>query len=58
MLDGGHIFIMFLEWIRRKRFTKEQLGIIQVIGLLIIILIFVAVMYSDITKLWMGTLPK
>ena len=58
VLDGGHIFILFLEFIRRKRFTKEELGVIQAIGLLIIIFIFVAVMYSDISKLFTGGLPK
>lgn len=56
VLDGGHIFIIFLEFIRRKRFTKEQLGTIQAIGLLILVFIFVAVMYSDISKLFTGTL--
>lgn len=56
VLDGGHIFIIFLECIRRKRFTKEQLGTIQAIGMLILVFIFVAVMYSDISKLFTGTL--
>jgi len=58
VLDGGHIFIIFLEAIKRKRFTKEQLVIIQSIGLFIIICIFVTVMYSDISKLILGTMPK
>ncbi|MBQ7256125.1 MAG: RIP metalloprotease RseP [Abditibacteriota bacterium] len=58
VLDGGHIFVLFLEFVRRKRFTKEELGVIQAIGLLIIIFIFVAVMYSDISKLFTDGLPK
>ncbi|MBQ0105696.1 MAG: RIP metalloprotease RseP, partial [Armatimonadetes bacterium] len=57
VLDGGHIFIMFLEFLRRKRFTKEQLMNIQALGMIILILIFVAVMYSDISKLFTGGLP-
>ena len=58
VLDGGHIFVMFIEFLRRKRFTKDQLAYIQMIGLLILIALFVAVMYSDISKLFTGGMPK
>lgn len=58
VLDGGHIFIMFLEFVRRKRFTKEQLAVIQFIGLIILMAIFITVMYSDISKIFTGGMPK
>ena len=58
VLDGGHIFVMFIEFIIRRRFNKDELMTIQAIGLLILVAIFVAVMYSDITKLFTNALPK
>jgi len=57
-LDGGHLFVMLLESIRRKRFTFEQLMKIQTTGLFVMLLIFVLVFSMDITKLITGALPK
>ncbi|MBQ9359071.1 MAG: site-2 protease family protein [Abditibacteriota bacterium] len=57
-LDGGHLFVILMEALRRRRFTREQLIKIQVAGVAVMILIFVVVFGLDITRLVEGTLPK
>lgn len=58
VLDGGHLFIILIEAIRRKRLTAQQMQFATLVGLAIIGLIIVAVMWSDITKLSKGLVPQ
>ncbi|MBP5274882.1 MAG: site-2 protease family protein, partial [Abditibacteriota bacterium] len=57
-LDGGHLFVILLETLRRKRFAKEQLIKIQTAGVMVMILIFVLVIGLDVYKLITGAMPK
>lgn len=49
-LDGGHILIGTIEAIRRKRFSKKTLLIMQQIGYALILLLILFVTFNDITR--------
>ena len=58
VLDGGHLAILGLEAIRKKRLTQEQSYAVQLVGLAIIAVLVVTVMFSDITKILGGKIPQ
>ena len=49
-LDGGHILIAIIEAIRRKRFSKRTMLVIQQVGYVIILLLIIFVTFNDITR--------
>ena len=51
-LDGGRIFFLIIELIRRKPIPPEKEGIIHFIGLVLLMLLMVFVTSSDIYKLF------
>lgn len=51
-LDGGRIFFIFVEAIRRKPLKAEHEGIVHFIGLVLLLLLTVVVLFSDIFKLF------
>lgn len=54
-LDGGRIFFLFLEWIRRgKRISPQKEGLAHLIGFIILILILAIVSYYDIVRIISG----
>ncbi len=55
VVDGGHLMIMAIEGIRRKRLTPEQHSVATMIGLAILATIVILVLYSDISKLIQGS---
>lgn len=54
MLDGGHIFIMLIEWVIGKEFSIRLKERIATVGLVFLILLMVIVFYFDILKLIQG----
>ena len=58
VVDGGHLAILLVEAIRRKRLTREQMGAITMAGLIILAGIFIFVMSSDIFKISKGLVPR
>lgn len=58
VLDGGHLAILGLEAIRRRRLTMEQMQVVQMVGLAIVGMLIVLVFFSDITKIVGGNLPQ
>lgn len=54
VLDGGHIFVMALEGIRRRDFSTRVKERILTAGFLLLLLLIVVVMYNDIIRI----LPK
>jgi regulator of sigma E protease len=58
VLDGGHLAILAIEAIRRKRLTREQMATVQMIGLAIIVMLVIVVFVSDITKIAGGLVPQ
>lgn len=51
ILDGGHIFLLVVEFLYRKPLSMKKRELAQKIGLLILIPIFVYVFYNDIIRL-------
>ena len=50
ILDGGHLLLLGIEFVRRRRLTSRETQTAQLIGISIIGLMFVLVMYNDITR--------
>ncbi len=51
-LDGGRIFFLIIEIIRRKPIPPEKEGVIHFVGLILLLLLMVFVTSSDILKLF------
>ncbi len=51
VLDGGHIFLLGVEFIYRKPLSIKKRELAQKIGLLILIPLFLFVFYNDIARL-------
>ncbi|MCL5104608.1 MAG: site-2 protease family protein [Armatimonadetes bacterium] len=58
ILDGGHLILLFVEGIRRKRWTIEQMRVFQMIGFAILVVLVVTVLWSDIFKISRGLVPQ
>ncbi|MBI4302135.1 MAG: site-2 protease family protein [Chloroflexi bacterium] len=55
MLDGGRIFFVLLEWVRRgKRISPEREALVHLIGFTLLIFLIVLVSYYDILRLIRG----
>ncbi len=53
-LDGGRIFILLIEVIRRKPIPPEKEGVFHMIGFALLILLMAVVMYQDILRIITG----
>ncbi len=52
VLDGGHILLLFVEFLNRKPLSMKKRELAQKIGLLILIPLFVFVFYNDIARVF------
>lgn len=50
-LDGGRIFFVLVEMIRRKKLPPEKEGMVHMIGFALLILLSVVIAYMDVIKL-------
>ncbi|MGE0615005.1 MAG: RIP metalloprotease RseP [Bacteriovoracia bacterium] len=50
VLDGGHILLLGVEWIRGKALTVKQMEFVQQVGLSLILLLMIIVMKNDILR--------
>ena len=50
VLDGGHLLLLAVEGIRRRKLTSREVYAAQLVGASIIALLFVFVMYNDISR--------
>jgi regulator of sigma E protease len=55
VLDGGHLFLLAIEVVRRRRLTADAVRVAQVVGLAVIGVLFVLIMYKDLTRLLTGS---
>lgn len=53
-LDGGRILLTLIEMIRRKRMPIEKEGLVNLIGLGVLLTLMAVVMVNDIRKIVMG----
>ena len=51
-LDGGRLFFIFIEMIRRKPISPKKEGIIHTVGLVLLLLFMLVVSISDIIKVF------
>lgn len=58
VLDGGHLILLGIEAIRKKRWTKNQMAVMQMIGFAIVAVLIVLIFVSDITKIVSGQIPQ
>ena len=58
IFDGGHLALLGIEAVRRKRMTREQMQWVQFVGLAIIGLLIITIFFSDISKLFRGEVPQ
>ena len=58
LFDGGHLALLGIEAIRRRRLTREQMQWVSMVGFAIIIFMVVGVFFSDISKLIGGQVPQ
>ena len=55
LLDGGHIFFVLLEWIRRgKRISLRKQRYAQFVGLMLLLALIISVSYRDILRIIRG----
>jgi len=50
VLDGGHILLLFIEWVRRKPLTMKQIEFAHKTGFALIALLMVIVFKNDISR--------
>jgi regulator of sigma E protease len=51
-LDGGRLFFILVELIIGRRISPKMEGVIHAIGFAVLMILIVAVTYSDIIKLF------
>ena len=51
-LDGGRIFFLLVELIRRKPIPPEKEGIVHAIGFVILLAFMLFITFSDVIKLF------
>ena len=57
ILDGGHLLLLAIEGIRRRKLTAREIYAAQLVGASIIAVLFIFVMYNDISR-WFIHPPK
>jgi len=50
VLDGGKILLNIIEAIRRKPLSQEKEGIFTLVGVVFMVVLFVAVTWNDILR--------
>jgi regulator of sigma E protease len=50
-LDGGRLFFVLLEMVRRRRINPQVEGVVHAVGLALIAMLFIYVTYGDITNI-------
>ncbi len=58
VLDGGHLILLGVEAVRRKRWSKNQMATMQMIGLSLVAALIILIFVSDITKIMTGQIPQ
>ena len=54
VLDGGHLFILLVESITRRKINERIINGFQTVGLLLLLSLMAFAFYNDITKLFMN----
>ncbi len=54
-LDGGRLFFVALEWIRRRRLDPQREALVHMVGLALILMLAFYATYGDLTSLHLGS---
>ncbi|HVA20772.1 MAG TPA: site-2 protease family protein [Candidatus Micrarchaeia archaeon] len=54
-LDGGRLFFVGLEWVRRRRLDPQREAVVHMVGLALILMLAFYATYGDITTLHPGS---
>ncbi len=55
MLDGGRVFFVLLEWVRRgKRISPEREGLVHLVGFVILMGLILLISFNDVARLLKG----
>ncbi len=55
MLDGGRLFFIAIEWVRRgKRISPEKEGLVHMVGFALLITLIIIISYFDIARIVRG----
>jgi regulator of sigma E protease len=54
VLDGGHLLLLGIEAVRRRRWSRTQMQAMQMVGLAMVAVLIVLILYSDINKIATG----
>ncbi len=52
ILDGGHLLLLAIEGVRRRKLSSNEVYVAQMFGLSVIGMLFVFVMFNDLSRLW------
>ncbi len=52
ILDGGHLMLLTIEGVRKRKLSSKETYAAQMVGISIIGVLFVLVMYNDIMRVW------
>jgi regulator of sigma E protease len=58
VLDGGHLILLGIEAVRKKRWSRHQMAMMQMVGLSMVAALIVLIFVSDITKIVTGQIPQ
>ncbi|MGE4233864.1 MAG: RIP metalloprotease RseP [Bacteriovoracia bacterium] len=58
ILDGGHIFLLFVEVIRGRPISMRQTEVVQQVGLSLIVLLLVVVLFNDFSRVGIPALKS
>ncbi|NLN78151.1 MAG: RIP metalloprotease RseP [Armatimonadetes bacterium] len=58
VLDGGHLLLLGIEAVRRKRWSRNQMAMMQMVGFSMVAALIVLIFVSDITKIVTGQIPQ
>ncbi|MGQ9581599.1 MAG: site-2 protease family protein [Armatimonadota bacterium] len=58
VLDGGHLLILLIEAVRRKRLSPQHVQAIMLAGFTTIVILIILIVYLDVFRIVQGLVPK
>lgn len=58
VLDGGHLLILLIEAVRRKRLSPQHVQAIMLAGFTTIVILIILVVYLDVFRIVQGLVPQ
>lgn len=58
VLDGGHLILLAIEAVRKKRWTASQMQTMAMVGWAVILLLIAVIFVTDITRIATGQVPQ